>query len=119
MAEEKNFENRLVKKLAERGIYKANTPIQKMKVEQRGWYFKVWGGGFQANGIPDFIMNINGYFLGVELKAPNGRPSDLQIKNIDMINKSNGIGIILYPKDEDKFFEFIDKKLLTTVDISC
>ena len=82
MAEEKNFENKVKKYLSSINAY----------------YFKVWGGGFQQSGIPDVICCKNGIFIGIELKSSTGKPTELQKHNIKQINKSGGIGIILFPE---------------------
>lgn len=88
MAAEKNFENKVKKFLKDEDCY----------------FVKYWGGGaFTKSGVPDILTCCNGYFVGVELKAPNGKPSDLQLHNLNEINKSGGFGILLYP---DKFNEF-------------
>lgn len=52
-------------------------------------------------------MCCNGYFLGVEVKAPNGKPSELQKWNINKINESCGIGVVLYPDQFNDFKELI------------
>lgn len=96
---EKNFENKVTRYFESVGIYRLGTPKQNKKVKQVGNYFKVWGGGYQQAGIPDLICNVNGYFVAIELKGTNGRPSKLQELNIDSINEANGIGSIVYPKD--------------------
>ena len=51
---------------------------------------------------------VNGYFVAIEVKAPRGKPSDLQLWNIDQIGKSGGIGIILYPDQFDQFKEMVE-----------
>lgn len=103
MASEKTFENQVKKWLHNQGIYAAGTPEDKMEESPVGWFFKVWGGGYQKSGIPDLLICVNGFFLAVELKGLDGTPSDLQKKNIKMINQGNGIGIILYPQGFDEF----------------
>ena len=87
MAEEKNFENKVKKYLSSINAY----------------YFKVWGGGFQQSGIPDVICCKNGIFIGIELKSSTGKPTELQKHNIKQINKSGGIGIILFPEVFEEF----------------
>lgn len=84
MAAEKNFENQVKAYLKENGC----------------WVLKTWSNGIQRKGVPDLLVCCNGYFLGIELKAANGHPSDLQIWNVDQIRKAGGIAIVLYP---DKF----------------
>lgn len=105
---EKQFEKKVERFLHEVGIYQAGTPIQNMEAEQIGWFTKIWGGGFQKSGIPDLLACINGIFISIELKASTGRPSDLQKMNTDRINKSNGIGVILYPKGFEEFKELVE-----------
>lgn len=53
-------------------------------------------------------MCCNGWFLGVELKAQNGRPEELQLYNLREISKAGGIGILLYPRDFEQFAELIE-----------
>lgn len=107
MAAEKKFEKQVEKHLATVGVYQAGTPSNKMTVEQTGWFTKIWGGGYQKSGIPDLILCVNGFFISVELKAPNGHASELQKLNTARINQSNGIGIILFPDGFDEFKKII------------
>ena len=98
MAAEKNFENRVKKFLKEQGC----------------WFVKYWGGGqFTKAGVPDLLVCCNGHFLAVELKAPNGKPSPLQLHTIEEIEKAGGTALVLFPKDFENFKEFI-KKLVKT-----
>lgn len=92
---EKQFENQVKKFLKDNDI----------------WYFKVWGGGFQKSGVPDLICCVNGHFVAIEVKGPNGKPSELQKYNIRKINESNGIGLILYPNQFEEFKELITELL--------
>lgn len=50
---------------------------------------------------------VNGYFVGVEVKAQNGKPSELQLYNIREIRKAGGFAIVLYPSGFNEFKEFI------------
>ena len=88
MASEKQFENRVKKFLKDSGCY----------------FIKYWGGGeFTKAGVPDILCCCNGRFLGIEIKAPNGKPSPLQIHNLKKIDEAGGYGVLLYPKDFDEF----------------
>ncbi len=71
------------------------------------WVLKTWSNGVQRSGIPDLLVSCNGYFLGVELKAKNGKPSELQLWNVKKIRESNGVAIVLYPNQFDRFKEMI------------
>lgn len=71
------------------------------------WVLKTWSNGVQREGVPDLLVCCNGYFLGVEVKAANGYPSELQLKNIQWIRKAYGIAIVLYPNQFDEFKHLI------------
>lgn len=92
MGMEKNFENK----------------VKKYLKEQNAWFIKYWGGGaFTKSGIPDLLCCVNGYFVAVELKAPNGKVSEIQKHVINKINEAGGIAIALYPKDYETFKSMI------------
>ncbi|ASN68335.1 putative VRR-NUC domain-containing protein [uncultured Caudovirales phage] len=88
MAAEKTFENEIKKFL--NSI--PNT-----------WFYKNWSGPYSKSGIPDIIACVNGQFVAIEVKAANGRASELQKRNIRLIRESKGLGYILYPKDFEQF----------------
>jgi hypothetical protein len=48
-----------------------------------------------------------GRFLGIEVKASNGKPSPLQIHNLKQIDEAGGFGILLYPEHWELFKNFI------------
>lgn len=88
MAAEKNFENRVKKWINSVG----------------GWYVKYWAGGaFTSSGIPDLLSCINGRFVGIEVKADDGDPSELQVWTVNKIRRAGGVAVILYPKAFDEF----------------
>jgi hypothetical protein len=92
IAAEKNFENRVKKFLKDEGC----------------WFVKYWGGGtFTKSGVPDLLVCADGQFIGLELKAPNGKASDLQKTCLKKIDEAGGMGILLYPKDFDRFKKLI------------
>lgn len=104
MAREKNFENRLKSWLESEGIYPLGEATDKMTVPPCGYYEKRWGGGrYVKAGLPDLRIVVNGVALEVELKADHGRPSELQKHNIRQINRSGGLGFILYPDGLELF----------------
>jgi hypothetical protein len=92
IAAEKNFENRLKKFLEDEGC----------------WFVKFFANSFTKSGIPDVLCCCNGYFVAIEVKAPNGKPSELQKWNIQRINLADGIGVILYPDQFDDFKKLIE-----------
>lgn len=103
MAAEKNFENRIKRYFHSIGIYPAGYATNEMQAPMIGWYTKIWGGGFQKSGIPDIVCCVNGFMVAIEVKASNGRASELQKLNTKRINQSGGIAVILYPEGFDIF----------------
>nr|DAS60806.1 MAG TPA: Nuclease [Caudoviricetes sp.] len=97
LASEKNFENRIKDFLKSEGCY----------------FIKYWSGNaqngkkFTRDGVPDILCCCRGFFLGIEVKAPNGKPSPLQIYNLNQIDKSGGFAILLYPEQFQLFKNFI------------
>lgn len=97
MASEKNFENKIKKFLKNKGC----------------WFLKYWGGAaYTKAGIPDILCCCNGRFLGIEVKAANGKASPLQLYNLKKIDEAGGYGILLYPDQYILFQNFIDCLLL-------
>ena len=75
-----------------------------MEIAPCGYYEKRFGGGkFSKNGLPDMHISVRGKDIECELKATNGTPSELQLFMINQINNSGGIGMVVYPKDFEKF----------------
>ena len=93
MGNEKNFENK----------------VKKFLEEKICWLLKYWGGAaYTKSGIPDLLVCCNGHFLGVEIKAPKGKPSPLQIHNLKKIDEAGGIAVLLYPDNFETFKTMIE-----------
>lgn len=87
--------------------------VEKMLDDHNAWYIKYWAGAkYTREGIPDILACINGMFYGMELKGDGGKPTLLQLINLKKIRKAKGIGVLLYPKDLNKFEDLINGKLL-------
>ena len=115
MAQEKRFEESLKDWLESEGIYALGTPEQDIIAEPGGYWEKRWGGGkYIKAGMPDMHIVVNGVSIEVELKAPNGRPSELQIQKLNQIAEAGCIGFVLFPKDFEKF-----KKLICYIKTHC
>ena len=85
----------------------------KKLLDERGSYHEViWGGGFQASGIPDILVCYRGIYIGLELKVGRNKPSPLQLAKIDVIRQNGGIGAITWEKLEP----IID--ILDTIDLA-
>ena len=108
VAAEKNFEEKLKDWLQSEGIYPLGTPKQKITVPPCGYWEKRWGGGkYIKSGMPDMHIVVNSISIEAELKAPTGRPSDLQIQKLNQMNDANCIAVVVYPKDFENFKKLI------------
>ncbi len=93
---EKMFENKIKRYLKERGAY----------------CVKYFGCSYSTSGTPDLLCAINGYFLAIEVKAPEGRASELQLAKIDEIRKAGGFAYVVYPSGWDRLKAIIDGLLI-------
>lgn len=86
MAAEKTFENKI------KAWLKANNC----------YFVKFFANRMTKSGVPDILASVNGYFVGIEVKAQNGRPSDLQYYNVRKVRESGGFAWIVYPSGFDE-----------------
>lgn len=94
MAAEKLFENKIKRYLDSLGAY----------------HIKYWAGSqFTKSGVPDILACVGGYFVALEVKAQNGKPSELQIHNIKEIKKSGGFAFVVYPSGWTECMSFLNQ----------
>lgn len=65
------------------------------------YYFYPVTGGYGSSGVPDIVGCYKGLFFGIECKAGNNKPTPLQQKNLDDINKADGFAMVV---NEDNFY---------------
>lgn len=92
MAQEKKFENKVKHYIEETG----------------GYQVKFFANRMTKRGVPDILACVNGHFVGVEVKGPDGGPSELQVYNVKKIRKAGGFAMVLYPSAWERFKTFID-----------
>lgn len=76
------------------------------------FHFKFFANALTKTGVPDIVACINGRFVGIEVKNPNGKGviSPLQQLTCNEINKQGGKAIIVDSFDEYlKFYEEVIK----------
>jgi len=89
----------------------AMTPEAKVKAKVRtvleelgAYYVMPVTGGFGRQGAPDFLVCLQGKFIGIECKAGKNKPTPLQEKNLYQIRKAGGEALVV---NEDNLQEFI------------
>ena len=55
------------------------------------FFWKEHGGPYGTSGVPDIICCYKGRFLGLEVKLPSGKLTELQKRAIAKINRAGGI----------------------------
>ena len=83
--------------------------IRKELEKYNAWVLKTWSNGIQRAGIPDLIVCLNGHFVGIEVKAEKGKPSELQKYNIKKIKEAGGIAMIVYPDDFEDLKKLLER----------
>lgn len=73
------------------------------------WIVKVHGGSYQASGIPDLVVVVNGLFIGIEAKAQGRtetehhareRATPTQRATMAKIDRAQGVaGVALTPEE--------------------
>lgn len=91
MAQEKVFENKIKDWLKKQNCY----------------HVKFFANSFTKTGVPDILACVNGHFVGIEVKAQNGKPSELQYYNIRKIRESGGLAYIVYPSGWEEFKQIL------------
>ena len=59
--------------------------------------------GMGAHGIPDFLVCLNGRFIGIEAKAGKGRPTALQLSNLRSIFAAGGTALVINENNLQSF----------------
>lgn len=83
------------------------TKIKHFIESEGGWYVKFFANAYTKSGIPDILACINGYFVGIEVKAENGVVKPLQKRKCEDIRKAGGFAFAVYPSGYDQFKKII------------
>ena len=95
MGAEKSYENKIKSYLTSIGCYSFGTEKQEIIAPITGYWEKRWGGGqFTKSGLPDMHVVLHNVSIELEIKSPSGKPTELQLKNLDLINKGGCYGFV-------------------------
>jgi Holliday junction resolvase len=92
------------------------TPEKRVKVkicktlDKMGAYrFYASTGGYGSSGVPDIIACYRGRFIGIEAKANGGKPTALQLKNLNDIENCGGQALVIDERNINELELLISK----------
>ena len=97
----------------------AETPEKKVKnrikkvLEELGCYYVMpIGSGYGAlTGCPDFLICLQGHFMGIEAKAGKNKPTALQLRHLEKIQAAGGLALIVNEENVDDLKTLLLKQM--------
>lgn len=84
---------------------KVKAKVKKLLTERGAfWYMPMGTAIYSRKGIPDFLVCYKGYFIAIETKAGNNKPSKLQEHEMGNIFKALGTALVI---NEDNMQDII------------
>lgn len=74
---------------------KVKAAVRKVLTELGAYYVMPVTGGYGNSGAPDFLVCLQGRFVGIECKAGKNKPTPLQEKNLHLIREAGGIALVV------------------------
>jgi len=59
------------------------------------WYTMPHQAGYSARGVPDIIACYHGKFIAIECKYGKNKPTSLQTRQLENIDRAGGIGMVI------------------------
>lgn len=96
----------------------AQTPEGKVKaklvkeLKRLGTYYffpATWGMG--RSGIPDVVCCVDGLFVGIECKAGNNKPTELQKRELEAIESAGGMAFVCNEESLDSIVSWLKEYL--------
>jgi Holliday junction resolvase len=69
---------------------KVKNAVKKILTARGAYFFMPATGGYGRSGVPDIVGCHRGVFFGIECKAGDNRPTDLQLRELDKIQRHEG-----------------------------
>ena len=74
---------------------KVKDKVKRLLAEHGAYHFMPATHGYGSSGVPDIVACIQGRFIGIECKANGGKPTALQLKNLQELSSAGGIAILV------------------------
>lgn len=89
---------------------KVKAKIKKVLKDNDIYYVMPATGGYGNSGAPDFLICLNGKFVGFETKAAGNKPTALQQKNLDQITAQGGLALVVNEDNVDRVCDYLTKE---------
>lgn len=94
----------------------AATPEKKVKDKVKSiltthgaYFFMPATHGFGRSGVPDIVACVSGHFVAIECKANGGKPTALQIREIETIRRHGGVAVVVDETNYDMLPDLLRK----------
>ena len=77
--------------------------------ELGAYYFYPVTSGFGSSGVPDIVGCYKGRFFGIECKANGNKPTALQTINLNRIEGSGGVALVIDETNADQVKRLIEE----------
>jgi hypothetical protein len=74
---------------------KVKKAIHGLLAAHHAWAVNYIGGPMGNNGTPDILACLNGRCIGVEAKAGRGKPTELQLRSLRLLDAAGGLALII------------------------
>lgn len=89
---------------------KVKQAVRKILDEYGAYYCSPVGSAYGHSGVPDLIACYKGRFLGIECKAGGGKPTALQLKQLQAIkDKGTGISMVIDEHNQHELVGVLEK----------
>ncbi len=82
---------------------KIKKKVREILLSTSTYYVMPHGAGYGNAGAPDFIICLQGKFIGIECKAKGNKPTALQLKNLADIEQCGGYAMVIDETNVDYF----------------
>jgi Holliday junction resolvase len=88
---------------------KVKDVVKKYLKEKGIYYIMPATGGYGSSGAPDIVVCHKGKFYGIECKANGGKPTALQLDNLERIEDNGGIAVVVDEHNVNSYMELYFK----------
>tara|TARA_R100001086_G_scaffold12961_1_gene6676 strand:+ start:626 stop:937 length:312 start_codon:yes stop_codon:yes gene_type:complete len=74
---------------------KVKNQVVKLLKKHHAYYFFPATYGMGRSGVPDVVCCFEGRFIGIECKAGNNKPTELQKRELTAIQEAGGVAFVI------------------------